>query len=63
MDRWCQHWDQPRGAVISLEQQWGLATAWYNDRLEPDWRRKTDEEVVAVFSKLGLTSPFWDLPD
>ena len=31
------------------------------DRMAPDWRRKTPEEVRAVFSSLGLTSAFWNL--
>ncbi|MEM7586716.1 MAG: hypothetical protein AAF560_25225 [Acidobacteriota bacterium] len=61
VDSWCEKWRQPRGEVFSLPQQWGLAKAWYSDRLEPDWRRKTPEEAVAILTELGLTSPFWDL--
>ncbi len=61
VERWCQTWRLPRGEVFSLEQQWGLAQAWYHDRLEPDWRRKTPDEVRTVFAGLGLTSGFWDL--
>ena len=59
--RWCRRWGRPFGEIFSLEQQWGLARAWYGDRLEPDWRRKTLEEAEAVFRSLGLTSSFWDL--
>lgn len=47
--------------TFSLEQQWGLARAWYSDRMEPDWRRKTPDEVEAIFSGLGLTCAFWDV--
>lgn len=61
VDRWCKQWHQRRGAIISLEQQWGLAKAWYEDRLAFDWRRKTTEEVDALWNKLGFTSPFWSL--
>jgi hypothetical protein len=61
VDRWCRQWRRPRGAVLSLEQQWGLARAWYADRLQPDWRRKTEDEARALFADLGLTSSFWDL--
>ena len=57
--RWCELWSQPFGEMFSLEQQWGLAKAWYSDRLQSDWRRKTPEEVEALFTELGLTSRFW----
>jgi hypothetical protein len=60
--RWCEQWHQPRGAVFSLEQQWKLAQAWYADRMELDWRRKTSEEVEALWTELGFTSSFWALP-
>ncbi len=59
--RWCRRWDRPVGEIFSLEQQWGLARAWYGDRMEPGWRRKTPAEIEAVFGGLGLTSSFWDL--
>ena len=59
--RWCRQWRLPPGEIFTLEQQWGLARAWYGDRMAPDWRRKTPEEVEAVFSELGLTSAFWDV--
>jgi hypothetical protein len=49
-----------RGAVLTLEQAWRLARAWYSDRLRPDWRRKTIEDTAATFAELELTSYFWD---
>ncbi len=58
---WCQNWGQPFGEAFSLEQQWGLAQAWYSDRMRPDWRRKTPDEVKAIFGGLGLTSDFWKI--
>jgi hypothetical protein len=62
VDRWCRQWNLPRGALLSLDQGWRLAQAWYGpDRREPDWRRKTVEEVEALFLELGLTEPFWSL--
>ncbi len=51
----------PRGAILSLETGWRLASIWYADRLEPDWRRRTTEEAQSVFDRLGLTGPFWRL--
>lgn len=61
--RWCRQWGQPTGEIFSLDQQWRLAQAWYADRLNRDWRRKTTEEVEDLFAKLGLTSTFWDIRD
>jgi hypothetical protein len=63
IDEWCTMWNQPRGATLTLQQGWGLANAWYSaDRRGPDWRRKTVDEAESIFSGLGLTSPFWNLP-
>lgn len=62
IDRWCKQWRMPRGAVLSVEQAWRLAVAWYGpDRRDPAWRRKTRDEVDALFDELGLTGDFWSL--
>ena len=61
MDRWCGRAGLARGETISLDQCWRLAKAWYADRLEPGWRRKTPEEAQAVFAEIGLMSDFWRL--
>ncbi len=50
-----------RGDVISVEQCWALAKIWDVDRLRIDWRRKTVEEIEAIFDKVGLRGPFWSL--
>jgi hypothetical protein len=59
VDRWCRARDLPRGSVISLDQCWRLARAWYHDRLDPDWRRKTPDEVTVTFDSIGLCGEFW----
>jgi len=57
---WCAVWNQPWGGVLTPEQGWGLAKAWYGtDRRDPNWRRKTADEAQEIFAELGLTSPFW----
>ena len=61
MVRWCAERGRPVGAVISLPTTWALAQAWYSDRLEPGWRRRTAAEAQAIFTGLGLTDPFWRL--
>ncbi len=62
MARWCEERGRAVGAVVSLPTAWALAQAWYADRLEPAWRRRTAPEAQAVFSGLGLTDRFWRLP-
>jgi hypothetical protein len=61
LDRWCSFRDMQRGGVLSLEQAWRLARAWYAKKLSPDWRRHTLEESEALLSEIGLTGQFWNL--
>ena len=60
--RWCSLWHQSPGGLLSIEQTWGLAKAWYGeDRRHAEWRRKTKDEAHALFTHLGLVSSFWHL--
>ena len=62
VEKWCRDWNLPRGEVLSLDLCWCLAKAWYGpDRREPEWRRRTVDGTEALFTELGLTSPFWRL--
>lgn len=61
LDRWSETRGVGRGAILSSEQIWGLARAWYADRLSETWRRKTVDEGEAAFAGLGLTGDFWRL--
>lgn len=62
VDKWCRDWRFARGAVLTLPQCWQLARAWYrDDRRDPRWRRRTANEAQALFTQLGLTTPFWNL--
>jgi len=57
IQRWCRSWKQERGGIMTVDQE-----AWYGpDRRDPAWRRKTADEVEALFAELGLTSAFWSL--
>ncbi|MBA3445663.1 MAG: hypothetical protein H0T58_12540 [Gemmatimonadales bacterium] len=61
MVRWCAARTRRVGAIVSLSSAWDLAEAWYSDRLDPRWRRRTPAEAQEVFNRLGLTDPFWNL--
>jgi hypothetical protein len=51
----------PRGEMFAVQQCWTLAQHWFADRLSPEWRRRTPDEVHRIFERCGLTGPFWRL--
>ena len=59
--RWIDQRGRAGGAFLTLEQQWRLSRAWFQGRLDPGFRRRTEEEAQAVFEAIGLTGPFWSL--
>ena len=58
--RWCEQRNDPVRPLVRMDQLWGLATAWYSTRLQPDSRRPQPAEIREIFGRLGLTDPFWD---
>jgi len=61
IERWCVRRGLPHGGTMTPGQAWQLARAWYVDKLDVGWRRKTVEEAEAVFAEIGLSGPFWSL--
>jgi len=62
VERWCKSWNLGRGGLLTPEQAWALAAAWYSeDRRDFAWRRKTKDEAQAILDEIGLASPFWQL--
>lgn len=61
IDRWCNQWNQSRGATLTIRQAWDLARAWYQNKMEADWRRATLEETEALLDSIGLAGAFWSL--
>jgi hypothetical protein len=59
-DEWCRARALPRRPLVSLDQLWQLAVAWYENRLSPTARRPGPEEMQAIFARVGLEGPFWD---
>lgn len=50
-----------KGAFMTPEQMWRLADAWYHDRDDPSWRRRSTDEAESLFAEIGLTGEFWKL--
>ncbi len=57
---WCHAQGYPLRPLVTMDQLWGLATAWYATRLRADSRRPQPEEMRAIFAGLGLSGDFWD---
>jgi hypothetical protein len=59
--RWTERRQTQIGATFTPQQGWQLATNWFEDRLSPDWRRRTPSEAQAIFDSIGLGGAFWRL--
>lgn len=59
VDDWCRRTGEAKGDILSLEQAWRLAIAWFGDRMQPAYRNLSDEDMRRLFLNLGLTSAFW----
>jgi hypothetical protein len=59
VDRWLA--GRKPGAIIPITKLAELASAWWCDRLSPDWQPHTREENQRILDGLGLTGPFWRL--
>ena len=57
---WCAARRSPVRPLVTLDQLWGLAQAWYATRLSPRSRRPQPAEMREIFARLGLSGPFWD---
>ena len=54
LDQWCQRHGFEKGACVPAEKCWELSQKWYGDYLNPDWNRKSPEEVQLFFESIGL---------
>ena len=59
VDPWCARHALPRGAVLTMPALWAFASDWYGKHLDQPWRKRSLEEVRALFARHGLTGEFW----
>ena len=57
---WCRAGGHPLRPRVTMDQLWGLAHAWYSNRLTRAARRPAYEEMREIFAGLGLEGDFWD---
>ena len=62
IDQWCTRHGRPRGSILSSETSLALAQLWFGDYASPEWRRKTAQQALTIFSQLQLDSTFWSIP-
>ena len=60
VEAWCAERTLPVRPIITLEQLWEMALAWYSNRLTEESRRPGPDEIGQIFARIGLTDPFWD---
>lgn len=58
VDEWCERHRIQKGAVISAEKCFELSSKWYGTFLDPDWNRKSPEEVKTFFESIALDLEF-----
>jgi hypothetical protein len=61
VDAWCARHALPKGAVLTMPALWAFASDWYGHYLQPNWRKRTADEVRALFERHRLTGPFWSV--
>jgi len=60
VEKWCEAKKVPKRPLIKMAQLWHLAVTWYENRLTVESRRPGPDEMVEIFSGIGLRGPFWD---
>ena len=63
VEDWLQRTGNARGYVMDLATLWRLARGWYAGRLERGYQRREPIEAASYFASVGLSGPFWGLPD
>ncbi len=60
VEKWCNSNSTPKCPLIGMDQLWHLAMQWYANRITADSRRPAPDEMVEIFSAIGLEGTFWD---
>jgi hypothetical protein len=62
IDAWCEQHHIKKGDVQSISRIWQFAKVWYENHLNPDWTKWTNQEARDIFDRFGLTGPIWEVP-
>ena len=61
LNQWLAWNGASRGATFTIPQLWELSQRWYQNRMSPEYRGRTMEQVQQIFKEAGLTSDFWTI--
>lgn len=61
VDAWCARHALPKGAVLTMPALWRFASEWYGRHLDQPWRKRSADEVRALFARHDLTGGFWQV--
>jgi hypothetical protein len=61
LDKWLAERKTQRGVVLSIPHIWDLSQRWYRQRMSPEYRGRTMEQIQEIFKAAGLTSEFWQM--
>lgn len=59
LEDWLQETGNRRGAEMSLDVLWHVATDWYRGRFGRDVRPRTADQITQFFVDHGLVGDFW----
>ncbi len=62
VDAWATRHALPRGVTVPATTVMALARRWYGRHHDPRWRKWSSAEAHAIFQQVGLTDPFFALP-
>ncbi len=57
---WCAARGREPGAMLSLDEAWRAAVAWFGDALDPAFRGHTPEDTARRFAAAGFYGAFWE---
>lgn len=63
VDAWLDGTGNQRGYVMDLDTLWRFAAGWYAGRLDRGYVRREPSDAAQYLRSVGLSGPFWGLPD
>ncbi len=61
IDPWCARHALLRGHVMTLAELWAFASDWYGSYVHSPWRKRSVDEVRALFARHHLAGDFWTI--
>ena len=56
---WCAKRGREPGAMLTLEEAWRAAVAWFGDAMEVSYRGHSAADTARRFREAGFTGEFW----